>query len=147
MIRNASEAAVVNLAMATGGVVVDTAARALELVAHPSTDLGQAAAKMLGSLHTRGVLDFTGSWYVPSADLFNFLDKAGLELSRMDIGEMIEEFGEYHGQHVSPAAPLKIDLQSYRAARNAVTRAKRQLWQCPSPWDYAERIKAELKGE
>jgi hypothetical protein len=151
MIRNVSEAAVLRLALRTGGVTALQASQALCQVRHPSADNLQAARAMLMSLRIRGVMDFRGCevgfHFTASDDVLRFLSNLGFDLTKMGDAELLEEFGEYQGQRIVPADPVKINLQSYKAARNAEKRAKRQLWQCPSPWDYAQRIQDELKGE
>lgn len=154
MIRNVSEAAVLRLAMRTGGVTVLQASLALDQVRHPSADNLLAARAMLQSMRIRGVLEHRsceGGFHFTASDevlrFLNGLGQVGADFTRMGDAELLEEFGEYHGQHIAPAETLNINMQSYKAARNAEKRAKRQLWQCPSPWDYAQRIQDELKGE
>jgi hypothetical protein len=151
MIRNVSEAAVLRLALRTGGVTALQASQALCQVRHPSADTLQAARAMLMSLRIRGVMDFRGCevgfHFTASDEVLRFLDKLGVDLSKMGDDELLDEFGEYHGQRIAPTESVNVNMQSYKAARNAEKRAKRQLWQCPSPWDYAQRIQDELKGE
>jgi hypothetical protein len=151
VLRNVSEAAVVRLAMRTGGVTAQSASAALLQVEHPSSDCLRAARAMLSSMRIRGVLDFVpaeiGFHFVASDDVRAFLAKQDLILEGMSDDEILEEFGEYHGHRVAPAVSVHVNLSSYKSARNAEKRALRQLWQCPSPWDYAQRIQDELKGE
>ena len=148
MLRNASEAAVVRLALEAGGVTPVSASAALQRIKHPSASPLDAARAMLDSLRIRGVLELNrteeGFAFQPSDLVIAFLEAQNFNLRLMGLDDLVEEFGEYHGQHVAPGNPIQINMASYKAARNDQTRAQRQLWQCPSPWDYAKRIKDEL---
>lgn len=147
MLRNASEAALVRQALRKGKLSALDAAQALKAAKHPSADMLQAARAMLDSLVLRSILDLEhkdGSiCYVATGSIRTFLRRLELDLAKLTSAELVEEFGEYHGQHVCPTHPVRVTMHSHRAARNDQTRALRQLWQCPSPWAYAQRIKDE----
>lgn len=147
MLRNASEASLVRYALRKGKLTAMDAAQALKAAKHPSADMLQAARAMLDSLVLRSILDLEhkdGSiCYVATGSIRTFLRRLELDLAQLTTAELVEEFGEYHGQHISPTHPVRVTMHSHRAARNDQTRALRQLWQCPGPWAYAQRIKDE----
>jgi len=147
VLRNASEAALVRYALRKGKLSAMDAAQALKAAKHPSADMLQAARAMLDSLVLRSILDLEhkdGSiCYVTTGSIRTFLRRLELDLAQLTTAELVEEFGEYHGQHIAPTHPVRVTMHSHRAARNDQTRALRQLWQCPSPWAYAQRIKDE----
>ncbi len=151
MLRNVSEAAVVRAALRDGAVTAQSASEALRQAGHPSLDFNKAARFLLTSMRVRGVLDFVPTESAPqyvASDLAKaFLAQQEMPLADLSDDEMLEEFGEYHGLWVAPAAPVRLNLSSYKSARNAEKRAQRQLWQCPSPWEYAQRIQDDKKGE
>jgi hypothetical protein len=147
VLRNASEAALVRYALRKAKLSAMDAAQALKAAKHPSGDMLQAARAMLDSLVLRGILDLEhkdGSiCYVATGSIRTFLRRLELDLAQLTTAQLVEEFGEYHGLHISPTHPVRVTMHSHRAARNDQTRALRQLWQCPSPWAYAQRIKDE----
>jgi hypothetical protein len=147
VLRNASEASLVRYALRKGKLSAMDAAQALKAAKHPSADMMQAARAMLDSLVLRSILDLEhkdGSiCYVATGSIRTFLRRLELDLAQLTTAELVDEFGEYHGQHISPTNPMRVTMHSHRAARNDQTRALRQLWQCPSPWAYAQRIKDE----